>query len=71
MRELITKIGDYIVFRENDYYVCINKKTLEYECYDDLDTMVLKAYNPFDFFDCNLSPELHIAIEEYKKTKNQ
>ena len=69
MREKIAKIGDFVVFSENDHYVCINKKTLEYECYDNLDQLVYTSYNLFGFFDRDLAPELHIAIEEYKQNK--
>ena len=70
MREKIAKIGDFVVFSENDHYILLDKKTLEYECYDNLDQLVYTSYNLFGLFDRDLAPELHIAIKNYKKTKN-
>ena len=69
MGELIAKIKNFVVFKEDDHYILLDKKTLEYECYDDLDQLIYTSYNLFGLFDRDLAPELHIAIEEYKQNK--
>lgn len=65
--EIIFKKNGCEVFKDGHDYVLWNKKTYEVAVYHDLDKLDDEVFLPFGSLQCELSPEIHAAIEEYKQ----
>ena len=64
--EIIFKKNGYEVFKDGRDYVLWNKKTCEVAVYHNLDKLDDEVFLPFGSLQCELSPEIHTAIETYK-----
>ena len=67
--EIIYKSKEYEVFKDGRDYVLWNKKTYEVTVYRNLDKLDDEVFLLFGSLQCELSPEIHDAIETYKLKK--
>ena len=69
--EIIFKKNECEVFKDGRDYVLWNKKTYDVAVYRNLDKLDDEVFLPFGSLQCELSPEIHAAIAEYKQNKKE